>query len=115
MIDFSLSNKLSDDIVISNDLICLLQQVDLLFNTDINDVLGDINFGSNYDKYLYTLGMSNEALQEKILSDIKKLELFGYIPTVKVSIVEGTQRDIAFIDITFTGDYDDYNKTYVIK
>jgi hypothetical protein len=115
MIDFSLSNKLSDDIVISNDLICLLQQVDLLFNTDINDVLGDINFGSNYDKYLYTLGMSNEALQEKILSDIKKLELFGYTPAVKVSIVEGTQRDIAFIDITFTGDYDDYNKTYVIK
>jgi hypothetical protein len=115
MIDFSLSNKLSDDIVISNDLICLLQQVDLLFNTDINDVLGDINFGSNYDKYLYTLGMSNEALQEKILSDIKKLELFGYTPAVNVSIVEGTQRDIAFIDITFTGDYDDYNKTYVIK
>ena len=51
MIDFSLSNKLSDDIIVSNDLICVLQQIDLLFSTNVNDVLGDYNFGSNYDKY----------------------------------------------------------------
>lgn len=115
MIDFSLSDKLSDDVIISNDAVCLLQQVDLLFETNPNDVLGDNSFGSNYDKYLYTLGMSNVALEEKILSDLKTLNLFGFKPSVKVIITEGTVRDIAFIDITFTGDYEDYNKTYVIK
>lgn len=115
MIDFNLSNKLSDDIIISNDLLCLLQQVDLLFNTDIGDVLGDSSFGSNYDRYLYTLGLSNAALESKILNDLNKLELFGFTPSVSVSIVEGTYRDIAFIDITFTGEYETYNKTYIIK
>ena len=115
MIDFNLSNKLSDDIVISNDLTCLLQQVDLLFETTPEDVLGDPDFGSNYDKYLYTLGLSNEALEQKILSDLYRLELFGYKPTVTVTIVEGTIRDIAFIDITFTNDFEHHNKTYVIK
>ena len=53
MIDFNITNKLTDDIIINNDLIFVLQQIDLLFDTDVNDVLGDEDFGTNYDKYLY--------------------------------------------------------------
>lgn len=114
MIDFNISNKLSDNIVISNDLVCLLQQVDLLFNTCPGDVLGD-GFGTNYDRYLYTLGMSNEALRTKVINDLNQLELFGFTPSVNVTITEGTVRDIAFIDITFSGEFGEYNKSYVIK
>lgn len=115
MIDFSLSNKLTDDILISNNLICVLQQIDLLFNTEPDDVLGDGTFGTNYDKYLYTIGMSNAALETKITNDLYKIDLCGFTPSVTVTIVDGTQRDIAFIDITLTGDYEDYTKTYVIN
>lgn len=115
MIDFAISNKLTDNIIISNDLLLVLQQIDLLFSTDTCDVLGDLNFGSNYDKYLYTVGMSNSALENKIYNDICKLDLRGYSVDVKVSIVEGTERDIAFIDITISGDYETHNKTYIIK
>jgi hypothetical protein len=115
MIDFNLSNKITDDVLISNDLLCVLQQIDLLFNTEIDDVLGDDTFGSNYDKYLYTVGMSDAALESKILNDINSLDLCGFTPSVTVSIVDGTVRDIAFIDITLTGNYNDYHKTYVIK
>lgn len=115
MIDFSISNKLTDDIIISNDLICVLQQIDLLFDTDVNAVLGDPYYGTNYDKYLYTLGVSNVALETKIMNDLNKIDLCGFTPTVNVKIMEGTYRDIAIIDITLSGDYDTYNKTYVIK
>ena len=115
MIDFNLSNKFTKDITISNNLLCVLQQIDLLFNTDIDDILGDSSFGTNYDKYLYALDVSNMSLESKVMSDLKKLDLCGFIPSVIVKIVEGTQRDIAFIDITLTGDYEEYNKTYVIK
>lgn len=115
MIDFSVSNKLTDDIIVSNNLICVLQQIDILFNTEPCDVLGDNSFGSNYDKYLYTLGISNSALETKILKDINNLDLCGLTASVTVNIVEGTQRDIAFIDITLSGSYENYNKTYVIK
>lgn len=115
MIDFNISNKLSDDIVVSNDLILILQQIDLLFNTEPGDVLGDTIFGTNYDKYLYTLGISNAALESKIMNDLSNLQLFGFTPSVSVTLVEGTVRDIAFIDITLSGEYEEYNKTYVIK
>ena len=115
MIDFNLSNKLSDDVTISNNLLCALQQIDLLFNTDTGEVLGDTDYGTNYDKYLYTLGMSNASLELKIMNDLNQLNLCGFVPSVTVNIVEGTQRDIAFIDITLTGNYEEHNKTYVIQ
>lgn len=115
MIDFSLSNKLTDDVIVSNDLICVLQQIDLLFDTDINDVLGDPHFGTNYDKYLYTLDVSNATLEAKVMADLNMLDLCGFTPSVVVKIIDGTYRDIAFIDITLSKDYEEYNKIYVIK
>ena len=115
MIDFTLSHKLTGDVVISNNLLCVLQQIDMLFNTEPNDVLGDPSFGSNYDKYLYTVGMSNVALETKIMQDLNSLDLCGFDVSVVVKILEGTQRDIAFIDITLSGDGEEFNKTYMIN
>lgn len=115
MLDFSISNKLTDDIIINNDLTFVLQQIDLLFDTDLGAVLGNPTFGTNYDKYLYTLGMSNAALEQKILNDLHTLDLRGFTVDVKVTIMEGTYRDIALINITLSGDYSNYEKTYVIK
>jgi hypothetical protein len=115
MIDFSLSNKLTDSHIISNNLLCVLQQIDLLFNTNPDDVLGDSLFGTNYDKYLYSVGISNVTLENKILNDLNNLNLCGYTPSVKVHIVEGTIRDIAIINITLSGNYDTHEKTYIIK
>lgn len=115
MIDFSLSDKLTNDYTISNDLLYALQQIDLLFNTDIDDVLGNESFGSNYDKYLYTVGISNSSLENKIFDDISKLDLGNFTPSVTVNIVEGTVRDIALINITLSSNYEKYDKTYIIK
>lgn len=115
MLDFSLSHKFTDAPVLDNDLIFVLQQIDLLFNTDINDVLGDSDYGTNYDRYLYTLGISNYGLEQKIHSDLMKLDLQGFTPSVTVHIVEGTQRDIAFVDITLTDHYKEYTKSYIIN
>ena len=54
MIDFSVSNKLTDDTIVTNDLLCVLQQIDMLFGTIPGEILGDIDYGTNYDKYLYS-------------------------------------------------------------
>lgn len=50
MLDFSLSNKFTDSTVVTNDLAFVLQQIDLLFDTDVDDVLGDPGYGTNYDR-----------------------------------------------------------------
>lgn len=114
MIDFALSNKMTDAPIVNNNLMYVLQQIDLLFNTGVDDVLGD-SYGSNYDRYLYNLEVSNAMLETKILNDLYSLDLMGFKPSVVVKITEGTVRDIAFIEITLSGDYNEYNKTYIIK
>lgn len=115
MIDFSISDKLTDDVVISNDLMCVLQQIDLLFDTSPGDVLGDPNFGTDYDRYVYSLSHGNGDLETVVFNDLQKLSLRGFKPSVVVRLIEGTVRDIALIDITLTDGYEDFNKTYVIK
>lgn len=115
MVDFNLNDKLSDEIVLGQDLQLLLQQVDLLFGTEPMDVLGDVNYGTCYDRYVYSVGISNRAIESKIMRDLRQLELFGFEPSVEVTLLEGTTRDIALIDITFTGEYESTNKTYIIK
>lgn len=115
MIDFSLSNKLTNDPIVNNDLIYVLQQIDLLFNTDKGDVLGDTGFGTNYDRYLYTLGVSNASLENKIMNDLNQLDLCGFTTSVNVTIVEGTVRDIAYINITLSNNFNSYEKTYMIR
>lgn len=114
MIDFNISHDVNK-VILGAPVDLLLQQVDLLFDTDKYAVLGDPEFGSNYDRYLYTLGFSNASLETKILSDLYKLDLMGFSPSVEVQIIDGTERDIALIDITFTGGYEQFNRTYVIK
>lgn len=118
MIDINIGNSFvtsSEKTILNTSIECLIQQVDMLFGTDINDVLGDEHYGTNYDRYLYTAGMSNAALESKILADLNNLNLLGFSPSVKVTLLEGTVRDIALIELTFKGDYDTFNKIYRIE
>lgn len=118
MIDINIGNSFvtsSEKTILNTPLECLIQQVDMLFGTDVDDVLGDEQYGTNYDRYLYTTGMSNTALETKILSDLNRLNLLGFSPSVNVTLLEGTVRDIALIEITFTGDYETFNKIYRIE
>jgi hypothetical protein len=116
MIDFSISNKLTDDVIINNDLLHVLQQIDLLFDTEPGTVLGADGFGSNYDRYLYNIRMSPRDLEQHILSDIRdKIDLRNFTVNVYVSMIEGTVRDIAIIEIILSGNYETYSTSYVIK
>lgn len=117
MIDINIGNAIisgAEKTILNTSTELLVQQVDMLFGSDSDCVLGD-DFGTNYDRYLYTTGVSNTALENKILTDLNTLNLLGFVPSVKVMLLEGTVRDIALIDITFTGDYETFNKTYRIE
>lgn len=117
MLDFNILNEISisDSLFIDNDLEYVIQQIDLLFNTNVNDVLGDPSFGSNYDRYLYNLNISNYALEQKIYNDLIRLDLRGFTPQVSVHLVEGTVRDIAFIDIILSGKCGEFARSYIIN
>lgn len=117
MIDFNLFSELTDKPILNSDADYVVQQIDLLFNTDTESVLGDLTYGTNYDRYIYGVGVSNSALESKILGDLRRLDLMYFDPSVTVTFMEGTVRDIALIDISLTDEtgYEVFNKTFMIK
>lgn len=112
MIDFNIekgSPYLNDDVAL------ILQQIDILFSTTPNEVLGSEDFGTQYDTYLYKLNLSAEDLKSNILSDLYSLELFSFEPTVTVHLLQGTEKDIALINIELKRDEEKYNRVYKIS
>jgi len=65
MIDFSLYKK-TGTATINDEIDLLLQQVDMIFNTTPTEVLGDNEFGTEYDRYLYDLKMSAENIKHVV-------------------------------------------------
>lgn len=96
MQDFAIS---SDKVVLNRDLDLVLQQIDILFDTTPNEVLGEENFGSRYDQFLYNLSITNEGIRNQVISDLNGLDLRGFVPTVEVYLMQGTEQDIALIKI----------------
>ena len=111
MVDFNLDEGLP---VKNNDIALLLQQIDILFDTREKDVLGFEQFGTKYDTYLYDLGLSSEELKREVMSDLSSLTLFGFIPSVEVYLLRGSEQDIALIDIILTRENENYRRTYKI-
>ena len=112
MIDFNLD---FGDATKNNEIELILQQIDILFDTNRREVLGDEEFGTEYDRYLYNLNVSNEGLAERVRSDLKSLELFGYTPEVEVLFLQGSQQDIALINIILSKNNNKFEKTYRIS
>lgn len=111
MIDFNIDFGAA---IKTSDIDLILQQIDILFDTHPKEVLGDEEFGSQYDRYLYNLKISNEGLRNKILHDLNSLDLRGWVPNVNVHLLQGSERDIALIDIDLYKNDESYKKTYKI-
>lgn len=112
MVDLNLSGG---NPVLKNDISLVLQQIDILFDTNPTEVLGDESWGTKYHEYLYKLNISNEGLKQTVLSDLNSLNLLGFVPQVEVYLLQGTEQDIALVDIVLTRESESYNRTYKIS
>lgn len=96
MIDFNLHE--GEDLI--NDATSyVLQQIEILFDTTPGDLLGDLDYGTRYENYLYELKLSEDQLKRAIENDLAEIDLCGYEPNVQVFLSQGTERDIALIEI----------------
>lgn len=112
MIDFNLD---SGSPVKNDDISLILQQIDILFDTSPKEVLSDNLFGTNYEKFLHQLNISNAAIQQQVISDLNKLELFGFTPIVDIHILQGTESDIILVEINLKRDNESYQRIYKIS
>jgi hypothetical protein len=111
MIDFDLYNTP----VQNDDISLVMQQIDILFDTKPREVLGFEKFGTNYEKYLFDLNISNDAIKYAVISDLRSLDLLGFSPHVEVHLLQGTEHDIALVEITLSRDDEHYQQIYKIN
>lgn len=112
MIDFNLRDNSP---ILNEDVSLVLQQIDILFDTKPREILGFEEYGTKYDEYLYNLRVSNEFLKHTVLSDLQSLDLRGFQPSVEVHLLQGTEQDIALIEILLTRNEERYQQIYKIS
>lgn len=109
MLDLPLHNNIVDD-----DVQFILQQIDILFDTHPGESI-DPGYGTEYESLLYDTQISGDAIRDAIQHDLEIIDLRGWSFDVSVSLFEGTERDIALVNIDLYKDTDRVSKQYKIS
>lgn len=109
MVDFNLNSGAP---VVNNEIDLIIQQIDILFDTNKREVHGNPDYGCTYDEFLFNLTVSNSAIEYAVECDLRELQLFDYQPTVEAYILEGTLNDIILLKIGLAKGNLYYEKTY---
>lgn len=112
MVDFSLD---TNSVTKESDLENVMQQIEMLFDTSPFEVIGEPEYGSDFEKFLWDLNASNYDIEQYIDSRIRsEVDLLGFNVQTEVAIMNGTENDIILADITIYRDGNSYSKTYKI-
>lgn len=96
MIDLAIDNR----VFLNNKLDAAIQELDLLFNTECTELIGDTQFGVSLDQFLWTLTPTTESLRQYISEKLAKLfyiKFFNY--NFDVEFLEGEFRSIYRIKV----------------
>lgn len=113
MIDFNYNDN---GTILQNKVDLVLEQLDMLLSTHKCTVLGDPDYGQDFEKFLYELNQSNATIQEYIQRTItNNVDLMGMQLEVAVEIMEGTIRDIILVNIVIINNGVMYNRVFKIE
>lgn len=79
MVDFNLNEGPA---TINNDARLVIQQIDILFGTRFGDLIGEYDYGTDYERFLYELKLDSDTMAEQMKSDLYSLDLLGFQPDV---------------------------------
>ena len=110
--DFS---RTTNNVILNTDAELIIQQIDILLDTDKGEVLGEPSYGSDYDKFLHELNVGNEYIQDYIYNHItENVDLFGWELTIEIQFMMGTANDIILVGIEISNNQESYTKVYKI-
>lgn len=113
MIDF---NYQDDGTILYQDIDLLMEQLDMLLSTNKCDVLGDENYGQDFEKFLYEMHQSNASIQKYIYDTIDyNIDRRGIPMQVNVDLLPGSERDIILVGITFEYNGSAVTRTFKIE
>lgn len=92
---------LNEDIIITSKLAQALQELDILFNTERTELLGDTNFGSFFEGYLWEMNRPNDDVKTYIRNVMQQSYIFNeMLDDINVQMIDGEYRPIYIIQIT---------------
>lgn len=108
---------LGDNIFVESKLESFLQEIEIIFDTEQTELLGDTKFGSNFHNYLWTLKPNEEELQTYVSNLIADCTYRNdYDVDISTEILPGTERDIYLLQLIITDETgEQHKKIYAYK
>ena len=99
MIDFAIDSR----IFLNDEFDIAMQELDILFNTENTELIGNPQFGTNFEQFLWQLNPSVNDLKRYIQEKISTATFLSkYVVDVNVEIVSGNFRNIYVVTINVT-------------
>lgn len=102
---------LDDSVLVTDYTIAALQEIDMVFNTEHTEVLGDPSFGCNFEQFLWNLNPDTSGLKQYVESKLKDcyyLSKFNYTVDVKENTAD-VIKNLSNGDVLYNAD-----DTYII-
>lgn len=90
-----------DKLILNDKFDFLLQEIGILFDTAPGEVLGEPEFGTEFENFIWDLQVSNEEISQYIYNAIleKTTSAINFNIDVETTILQGTQNDIIIVKI----------------
>lgn len=112
MKDFCLTNK---SVFVSDEIESIIQQIDMLFDTQKDEVYGE-DYGSSFYDLLWDMSISANDVSEYTESVIYGLvDLKGWRVNVSTDIIQGTINDIFLVKVILSKYDEKIEKIYRIE
>ena len=99
MIGLDLS--LTDDIILTKEIDCALQELDLLLSTENTELLGDTSYGVNMEQFLWEMTPSENEVRTYLYSKLNSTYYVAkYLKNIEVKWMDGTYRGMYYVTIT---------------
>jgi len=113
MIDLAFDNR----IILDNELDLALQEIDILFNTENTELIGNPSYGVNFEEFLWILTPTTTELEKYINDKLKELYFLNKFEyNVNIDYNPGEIRSIYYVRIDiFIGENQYVSKKYELK
>ena len=96
MLDLAIDSR----VFLYEEIDCAIQELDMIFNTENTELINNVNYGTNFEQFLFQLTPSITQLRKYIYEKIQdSYFLSRYDVTINVDVVEGEIRKIYVVEI----------------
>ena len=103
-LDLALDNR----ILLNDPLDCAIQELDMLFNTTNTELIGNPDYGTGFEQFLWEIAPSIEELKKYIYKKINSTYFIPrFKPEINIHTEPGELREIYYVEIQLNTNSED--------